>query len=144
MTATPAPVPDGPATTVSEWVKEYVMIRDMIKAKKDAFEKSLEKASARHNELTDLLQGFLEAAGADNIRTPYGTAHGVTKHSASLADPETFMNFVKAGNHFDMVDARANVTACREWTTEHGVPPPGVNLSSFKTIGVRRPDKKIA
>jgi hypothetical protein len=59
-----------------------------------------------------------------------------------LADPEAFMKYVIDNQAFDMLDRKANVTAVKEYVQETGALPPGVNLSSIKTIGVRRASGK--
>ena len=84
----------------------------------------------------------METAGADNIKTPHGTCYNSTRYTASLADPDAFMTFVRDNNYYDLIDRKANVTACRDHVKEKGALPPGVNLSAIKTVGVRRASGK--
>jgi hypothetical protein len=56
-----------------------------------------------------------------------------------LADPEAFMKFVIANQAYDLLDRKANATACRDYAAEHQNLPPGVNMSAVKTVGVRSP-----
>lgn len=134
--------PAAPSVTVEKRVSQYIQIRDKIKELNTAHEESIKPLVDLQNSLTGWLQSFLEQAGADSIKTSNGTCYSTTRYSASLADPEVFMKFVKDNNNFDLMDRKANVTAVRDYVEEHGALPPGVNLSSIKTVGVRRASGK--
>jgi hypothetical protein len=128
--------------TVAKRVEQYVKVRDRIAEMKKAYEASIEPLVEVQNMLTGWMQNFLEQAGADNIKTEHGTCYTTTKYTASLADPEAFMQFVKSTNSFDLLDRKANVTAVKDYVAEKGGLPPGVNMSAIKTIGVRRASGK--
>lgn len=127
---------------IEKRVKQYVAVRDAIKAMKDKHEKELEPMVDIQNVLTGVIQQCLEAVGAESIKTSEGTAYTTTRYTASLADPATFMQFVRDTQNFDLLDRKANAPACRDYVGEHGTLPPGVNLSSISTIGVRRASGK--
>ncbi len=129
-------------TTVDKRVEQYIKVRDAIKAANDAHEASIKPLVELQNMLTGWMQNFMETAGADNIKTSSGTCYSSTRYSASLADPEAFMNFIKTTSNYDLLDRKANVTAVRDYVEEHGALPPGVNLSAIKTVGVRRASGK--
>lgn len=135
------PATNVPAT-VDKRVAQYVQVRDAIKTANDAHAEAIKPMVELQNMLTGWLQTFMEQAGADSVKTSHGTCYSTTRYSASLADPEAFMKFVKENDLFDLLDRKANVTACRDYTEERGVTPPGVNLSSIKTVGVRRASGK--
>lgn len=130
------------SVTVDKRVAQYIATRDAIKAANDKHEAEIKPLTDLQNMLTGWLQNFMEQAGADNIKTAHGTCYSTTRYSASLADPEAFMKFVKDNDLFDLLDRKANVTAVRDYTAEKGATPPGVNLSSIKTVGVRRASGK--
>lgn len=133
---------ETPATTVSreveKRVRQYIQIRDLLKEMDAKHDEAKKPYIDIHNELTGLLQNFLEQAGADSVKTPEGTCYSTTRFTASLADPEAFMAFVKTTNNYDLLDRKANVTAVKDYVSEKGTLPPGVNLSAIKTVGVRR------
>lgn len=136
----PAP---GTAVTVDKRVAQYIATRDAIKAANEAHEAQIKPLVDLQNMLTGWLQNFMETAGADNIKTAHGTCYSTTRFSASLADPEAFMKFVLSPDgSLDLLDRKANVTAVRDYVAERGALPPGVNLSSIKTVGVRRASGK--
>lgn len=130
--------PSTPSERVDHDVKNYVRMRDKIKEIKERHEQELKPYVDVQNELTVKLQGVLDAAGAQSIKTSGGTVYASTRYSASLADPKAFMDFVITQNKFDLLDRKANATAVRDYIEQNKVSPPGVNLSALRTIGVRR------
>ena len=139
MTDTPATAPivvDKDAAR--KRVGQYVIIRDKLKAMDEAHTAAKKPFMDLQNELSGVLQGIMDQTGATSIATPEGTCYKTTRYNASLADPEAFMKFVRENDLFDLMDRKANAAACRDYTEEKGVPPPGVNLTAISTIGVRR------
>lgn len=139
-------VPSANANTVQvkveQRVEEYIRVRDAIKAANEKHEESIKPLVELQNMLTGWLQTFLETAGADSVKTSNGTCYSTTRYTASLADPEAFMKFVKDTQNYDLLDRKANVTAVKDYVAEKGNLPPGVNLSAIKTVGVRRASGK--
>jgi hypothetical protein len=127
---------------IEKRVKQYVVIRDHIKAIEEKHKKELAEWKDIQDKLTGIIQGALEACGAESIKTSEGTAYTTTRYSASLADPKAFMDHVILNGSFELMDKKANATAVRDYVAETGALPPGVNLSSMSTIGVRRPSGK--
>ena len=119
-------------------IKQYIAVRDHIKVIEERHEKELAQWKSDKEKLTGIIQECLIAAGAESIATTEGTAYTTTRYTASLADPKAFMDFVISNKLFDLMDRKANAPAVRDYCAEKGVLPPGVNLSSISTIGVRR------
>lgn len=133
-----SPEMNATVANIEKRVKQYVAIRDQIKVIEERHEKELENIKGIKDELTGIIQECLTTIGAESIKTAEGTAYTTTRYTASLADPKAFMDFVTANNKFDLMDRKANAPACRDFVAETGALPPGVNLSSISTIGVRR------
>jgi len=129
-----APTP----SKVEKWINQYVAVRDQIKVVEDRHKAELADAKNIIEILTGKLQTALTATGAESIKTAEGTCYTSTRYTASLADPKAFMDFIIANNLFDLLDRKANVTAVKDYVTEHNTLPPGVSLSSIATVGVRR------
>jgi hypothetical protein len=127
---------------VEDRVAQYIRVRDAIKEANEKHEASIRPLVDLQNMLTGWLQTFMETAGADSIKTSNGTCYSTTRYTASLADPEVFMQFVKSNNQYDLLDRKANVTAVKDYVSTTGNLPPGVNLSAIKTVGVRRASGK--
>jgi len=116
----------------------FVQARDEIKRLEDAHEEALKPIKEIKAKLEGRILEFLDVSGLTSGKTPYGTAIATVKDSASLADPDAFMNWVMKNGAFELLDRRANTTAVRDYVEEHGTLPPGVNFSSRKTASVRR------
>lgn len=123
---------------VEKRVAQYVQVRDAIKEANDKFSKQMEPLIETQNLLTAWLTEKLETVGAESVRTKAGTVYTTTRYSASLADPQVFMDFVKTHDKFELLDRKANATAVREHVETTGALPPGVNLNAIRTVGVRR------
>jgi hypothetical protein len=138
MAKTLAVVEPAAPTTVDKRVAQYIAVRDALKAANEEHEARIKPLVDLQNMLTGWMENFMQTAGADNIKTAHGTCYRTTRYSASLADPEAFMGYVIANNAWDLLDRKANVTACKDYVAEKNAPPPGVNMSSISTVGVRR------
>ena len=137
-----APPGTKPNTLVSKRIKQYIDIRDAIKAANDKHAAAMKPLLEVQEALTGWMQKFLDHSGADSIKTQEGTCYSTTKYTASLADPGAFMEYVITNSAWDLLDRKANVTACKDFVTEKGTLPPGVNMSSISTVGVRRASGK--
>jgi len=128
-------------TTVDKRVGQYIQIRNALKKIDEEYDAKRKPFVELQNMLSGWLQSFLEKSGSESVRTASGTCYQSTRYTASLADAEAFMNFVKENNQFDLLDRKANATACRGYAEEHKNLPPGVNMSAIRTVGVRSPTK---
>ncbi len=128
--------------TVDQRVEEYIYVRQKL----DALKKDYEDKKAALQKVQDFLSGwlqeFLDKSGQESAKTKHGTCYLSTRYSASLADPEAFMNFVRSTEKFELLDKRANVTAVRAYVEENETLPPGCNLNAVTTVGVRAPTAK--
>jgi deoxyribose-phosphate aldolase len=141
----PSGAPKGsPAThaNVEKLVGLYIAVRAKIEETKERHKKELEEAVDLQKELTGKITDFLAQHGVDSVKTSMGTAYSSVKYSASLEDPDLFMKYVIETKDWDLLDRKANVTACRAYVDEHSKLPPGVKLSSIETLGVRSPTGK--
>lgn len=123
---------------LNEVVEKYILIRDRRSARKKEFD----AADAHDKELqakieSKLLQVF-EQTGLDSCRTEFGTAYKSSRSSASVADKEVFMKFVRDSQAWPLLEVRAAKTAIEQYKDEHQELPPGVNWSEEVTINVRR------
>ena len=75
----------------AEVVKLYVQLREE-KARLEAEKKAIQ---AKMDLLETKLLVAFDKMGIDSVRTPNGTAYVTTRSSASVADKEVFMNYVK-------------------------------------------------
>lgn len=137
---------DAPLTPLSEDMQkrtsQYIQIRDALKRldeKQAAERKPLLDVQER---LTGIIRSFMDTNKLDTLKTKAGTCYTSTRYSASVADAEAFMNFVREKGLWDLIERRANATAVKDYVAEHHQLPAGVNLTGLQTLGVRRPSGK--
>lgn len=123
---------------ISEVVEKYILIRDRRAARKKAYEAEDEKDESLQKQIeAKLLQAF-EQTGVDSCSTEFGTAYKSSRTTASVADKEAFMTFVRDAGEWPLLEVRAAKTAVEQYKSEHGDLPPGVSWSEMTTINVRR------
>jgi len=138
---TAASRPAMDAREVEKRVSQYIAIRAKLADLDAVHEERCRPLKETQNLLSGLMLEYLDAAGASSIKTPEGTCIASSKTTASLADPKAFMDFVIANSAWDLLDRKANSTAVRDYVAEKGTLPPGANLSTIRTLSVRRPTK---
>ena len=123
---------------VDHWVESFVALRDKLRDMEVEYDKKKKPVRDALDQIEGRLMAALEATGSEAIRTAHGTCHTVSRTKASLADPEAFMQYVIANKAFDLLDRKANSTAVKAFVKEKNTLPPGCNLSTIVSIGVRR------
>jgi hypothetical protein len=124
-------------TRIDELVAQYVQIRDRMEELKKEYERTIEPFKTVQEQLRMRILAFLDGTGQEMARTNEGTVSKITKHSASLHMPDEFMEFVFKHRLPELLDRKANSTACISYANEHGTLPPGVTINSIRTISVR-------
>ena len=116
----------------------YIKLRDTKKAKDAEHKKSLEKLTAAMLRLEGALLEFLDANGVQNVASAAGTAFKMTEVSATVADKEAFMAFVKETDQYEALDVKCNKTFAKDYVEENQEPPPGVKYTTIAAVGVQR------
>lgn len=127
-----------PSVNVTELVGKYIKLRD-LKAKLDAEHKerigpittAMDRAEAA------LLQMF-DQLGIDSAGCEAGTAYRTTKTSATVADMDAFLEFVKTNEAWHFLERRVAKTQVDEYVAANNDLPAGINYSSMVSINVRR------
>jgi len=123
---------------LSDVVNKYIELRDKkaeIKAEYDVkiakIDETLEKIEAK------LLEVF-EESGSKSFSTPNGTAYTSVRTSASVADREAFMEYVKRTEEWPLLEIRASKIAVQQHRDIHDDLPPGINWREEKVVNIRR------
>lgn len=123
---------------MDELVEQYIKMRD---AKDKAKAKFTEKMAPLEEAMTKiealLLQQFA-ALGVSSVTTPHGTAFKSTRTSATVADWDLCLDFVKSKELWQLLERRVSKQAVEEYKQEHSDLPPGVNWRAETTVNVRR------
>lgn len=123
---------------LSELVALYIQCRDekaSLKAEYDAKLAPIEEKMAKIE--AKLLEVF-EASGTDSVKTEHGTAYKSTRTTVSVADRDAFMDFVKEGDHWSMMEVRAAKTAVEQYKAANDELPPGLNWKAEVVVNIRR------
>lgn len=131
------PVPAG-KVTADLVIAKYVETRDLIEARKKAFEAEIADLKALQEKREQWLMTQLQQTGADGIKTAHGTAFIATKDSATVADWDAFYEWVLVNDRPDFLERRVNKTAVKTFLDDGQTPPPGVNYTTFQQVQVRR------
>lgn len=124
--------------TMDAVVEKFLEVRKLLEDLDAQWEAKRKPVQDFKNLLAGRLQKHLDDNKVESMRTKAGTAYKKTTYTASVADPKAFMDFVVEGQHFDLLERRANVTAVKAYVEEHKALPTGVNLSSYEKVNVRR------
>jgi hypothetical protein len=116
----------------------YIKLRDAKKVRDDAHKESMKKIVDAMGKLEGALLEFLNESGANSFASDSGTAFKTTHTSATVADKDAFMTFVRETAQWDALDVKANKTFVKEYMEENQEVPPGVKVSSISTVGVQR------
>lgn len=120
--------------------RQYIEIRDALKRIEEKYDAEKRPLLEIQNRLSGIISDFMNANNLENLKTAAGTCYTSSRSSATVQDGSMFMDFIKQG-HWDMIERRANPTAVRDYVKQHNNLPPGVNLTTVQTLGVRRPGK---
>jgi hypothetical protein len=130
------------AEDIEKRIAQYIQVRDAIKRVDEKYEAEKKPLLDIQEQLSGRIRAFMEINNiTDGLKSRAGTCYLSTRWTASVADAEAFMNFVKEG-HWDLIERRANAQAVKDYVNEHNQLPAGCNLNAIQTLGVRRPSGK--
>lgn len=126
------------ANEVEQLVEHYITLRD----KKAEIANAAKAKLARVDALLDKIEGALlltfQQSGAESVRTKSGTAYKSTKASATVADWDAVLNYIRDNELWQMLERRVSKDAVIQFREQHNDLPPGVNWREEVTINVRR------
>lgn len=123
---------------LEDLISKYISLRDKRAQLKKAYQAKDDVLKAAMDAAEAAALKRMEDLGAKSIRTDAGTVYKEEKRSVTTADAETFFNYVREHNAWDMIEKRPAKATVLEWVDEHGSLPPGLNLYSELTIKIRR------
>lgn len=133
---------DRPAkVTPAERIAQYIAVREKIRETEAKHKEELKPLKAALGALEGVILAALKESGGDNLKVRgVGTAFTVTKQSASIGDKDAFRRHVIGEQAWDLLDWKANVTACAAFIDDPanaGYAPPGINFSTRIGLNVR-------
>ena len=124
---------------LSEAVSLYIQLRDKKAEMKSAFDASVAPINEKMDKLEAKLLDVFNKTGTDSVKTEHGTAYTAVRTTASIADREAFMDFVKANEEWSLLEVRASKSAVEQFCESNdNALPPGVNMRSERVVNIRR------
>lgn len=123
---------------ISELVAKYVQLRDKKAEYKGEYEAKVAKIEDTLNKIECKLLEVFETTGMDSVKTEFGTAYKSVRSSASVADRDAFMEYVKANDEWQLVEVRAAKIAVEQFKDVNNDLPPGVSWREERVVNFRR------
>lgn len=122
--------------TAEDLINLYRQLKAKVSEMEAVHKKELAPFKDKMNELEGHIDTFLAEHQLVNIKTKYGTAYWKTRWSASLVDPDKFVQFVRESERWELMDRKANVAAVRDYAKVEGELPPGAKLDSVRKVHI--------
>lgn len=127
-----------PVIDIEKRVSQFVRLRDKIKKLDDAHKLSMTPYHEAKKRIEDELLGHLNTTNSTSAKTAAGTVSALDKASATIEDTDAFRSFVVDNEEWDLADIRANTPAVEKFLEDEQKLPPGVKISRYRTVSVRR------
>jgi hypothetical protein len=123
---------------IEKLVEGYVRARD----KKAELKAEFTKKTASLDEWMARAEGVilkeLQAQNLESVRTASGTAYKNVQTSATVADWDSVLGFIKENDAWTMLERKVNKTAVQEFRAMNNDLPPGVNWREEVVVNIRR------
>jgi hypothetical protein len=123
---------------IDEIVAKYIQIRDQKAKFKAAYDAQVAELDAAMDRIEKHLLTKMQAQGLKSMPTTAGTAYIQHRTSASVADWEMVLNYIKENSLWTMLEKRVSKTAVEEFRAANDDLPPGINWSESIVVNVKR------
>jgi hypothetical protein len=124
---------------LSEAVSLYIKLRDKKAAMKKEFEVSIAPLNEKMDKLEAKLLEVFNTTGMESVRTEFGTAYSSVRSSATVADRDSFISYVRSHDDWALLEVRPAKLAIEEFRAANdGGLPPGINFTEERVVNVRR------
>lgn len=124
---------------LSDAVSLYIRLRDKKAAMKKEFEASIAPLNEKMDKLEAKLLEVFNTTGMESVRTESGTAYSSVRSSATVADRDSFISFVRSHDEWALLEVRPAKLAIEEFRAANdGSLPPGINFKEERVVNVRR------
>ena len=123
---------------LSEVVAKYVELRDQKAQLKAEYDMQVAPIEAKMSKIEGKLLEVLDQTGGKSFRTPHGTAYVSVRTTASVADRETFFDFVKQNEEWPLLQVAVVKSAVEQYKSVNQELPPGINWREERVVNIRR------
>ena len=123
---------------LSEVVAKYVELREKKANLKSEYDMQVAPIEAKMAKIEGKLLEVLDQTGGKSFRTPHGTAYVSVRTTASVADRETFFEFVKQNEEWPLLQVAVVKSAVEQYKSVNQELPPGINWREERVVNIRR------
>ena len=123
---------------LSEVVAKYVELREKKANLKSEYDMQVAPIEAKMAKIEGKLLEVLDQTGGKSFRTPHGTAYVTVRTTASVADRETFFEFVKQNEEWPLMQVAVVKSAVEQYKSVNQELPPGINWREERVVNIRR------
>lgn len=123
---------------IEKLVDGYVRARDKKAELKAAFTKKTAALDEWMTRAEGVILQELQAQNLESVRTAAGTAYKSVQSSATVADWDSVLGFIKENDAWTMLERKVNKTAVQEYRSMNNDLPPGVNWREEVVVNIRR------
>lgn len=124
--------------TDEELITHYITIRDRKKEMKAKHQLELEPLNNALDLLEDKMLAILNERGAQNTKTPAGTAFKKTQSKCKMVDRDAFLNYVQDHGAWDLITNHVSSEAVQSIIEVAKKPPDGVAVEQEIVVQFRR------
>ena len=122
-----------------QMIDAYIRLRDRRAQRKAAY-LAEDESDKQYMEKIEAL--FLKSLNEEGLTSKsckgVGTAYITTKTSVTTADREAFMNFIRDGDMWQLLEVRPAKAAVEEYVSANEELPPGVNMRREMAVNIQR------
>jgi hypothetical protein len=123
---------------ITQLVERYIAARDMKTKLDNAHKAKLEPLIGAMEKTEAAILDFFNKHNMDSAKCAAGTAYKASRSSATVADMDAFLGFVKANDAWHFLEKRVAKTQVDEYVAAHNDLPPGINYTRMAALNVRR------
>lgn len=128
--------------TVDALIGAYVKLRGVHDAREAEHKAEQKKIKDKMAKLEVALQMKMHLDGVKAFNTDAGTAYKTTVDKATVADMDSFLEYVKENEAWHLLEKRVSKTGVQSILDENMPLPPGINWNSATVIHVRKPNER--
>lgn len=140
------PVLDNPKPTADHLVAEYIRIKDYLTQEAKRFADFCAPYKAKQDEIEGQLMEMLNALGGDGrqaLKTDHGTCYKSTIVTPKIVDRDKYLdavldNWDTFGSGMLQIGPPKKESIDEFMQSNNGALPPGVDVSSFVRVNIRR------
>ena len=123
---------------IDEIVTRYIQLRDRKAEMKQKFDSEVALIDEGMKKCEAFILNHFQSTGQTSAGTSVGTAFVASVTSATVADWDQVLQWIKQNDAWNFLDHKVNKTADAEFKTANDDLPPGVNWREESVVRVRR------